>query len=368
VRFGLVGLGWAARSFQVPALKKVPGAVLVGGCDTSPEQRASFERENGVDTYESLDELLERAAPDVVLVATPPDSHAALCIQALESGAHVVCEKPFVSSVEEADQVLAAASAARRAVAVNHEFREKPMFKAVKDSIGGPEVGRLVFCQIWQLMDLAPWDEPVAWRAAMPNRTLFEGGVHLVDLLIHLFGSRPESVFAHHSSGLSDGERAGDADAIHVVTFDFGGGRLAQLTINRLSQGGTRYVDLRADCEHASLRASIGGRATIQIGKKRAERAGIRFDYAAGGLAWSESGLKRKTLARGPRQPGMHATAALLQKVVAAIEEGREPPSSGREARDLLVVIEAAYRSAATGERIELDWESRPGQAVASGR
>jgi len=356
VRFGLVGLGWAARSFQLPALKQVPGAVLVGGCDTSLEQRTSFERETGVETYGDLDELLERAAPDVVVVATLPDSHATLCIRALESGAHVVCEKPFVSSVEEANRVLAAASAAGRAIAVNHEFREKPIFKAVKNSIGSPDVGQLVFCQIWQLMDLAPWNEPVAWRAAMPNRTLFEGGVHLVDLLIHLFGSRPEAVFARHSSGLSDADRTGDADAIHLVTLEFPEGRLAQITINRLSQGGTRYVDLRADCEHASLRASLGGRALIQIGKKRAERTGVRVEYAPGGLAWRERGLKRKTLARGPRQAGMHATATLLRQIVVAIEKGQEPPSNGREARDVLAVIEAAYRSAATDERIELDW------------
>jgi predicted dehydrogenase len=356
VRFGLAGLGWAARSFQLPALKQVPGAVVVGGCDPSQEQRASFERETGIETYVDLDELLHRAAPDVVVVATPPDSHAALCIRALEGGAHVVCEKPFVSSVDEADRVLAAASAAGRSVAVNHEFREKAIFKAVKDDIGGPDVGRLVFCQIWQLMDLAPWDEPVAWRAAMPNRTLFEGGVHLVDLLIHLFGALPDAVFARHSSGLGDADRTGDADAIHLVTFEFPEGRLAQITINRLSQGGTRYVDLRADCEHASLRASLGGRATIQIGKKRAERGGVRLDYGPGGLAWRERGLKRKTLARGPRQPGMHATAILLRGVVTAIEEGREPPSSGREARDVLAVIEAAYLSAATGERIQLEW------------
>ncbi len=372
MRFGLVGLGWAARSFQVPGLKQVPGAVLVGACDSSQEQRESFGRETGVDTYPDLDTMLERAAPDIVIVATPPDSHATLSIRALERGAHVICEKPFVSTLDEADRVLAVAAEAGRFVAVNHEFRDKPIFKAIADEIGKPDVGRLVFCQIWQLMDLAPWDEPVAWRAAMNHRTLFEGGVHLVDLLLQLFGERPEAVWARHSSGLGDPELTGGADAIHLVNFEFSGGRLAQLTINRLSRTGTRYVDLRADCEHASLRASLGGRMTVQIGKKRGERAGVRVDYGPGGLAWSERGLQRKTLARGPREAGMHATGALLRRITAAIEQGVEPPSSGREARDVLAVIDAAYRSAATGERIELDWGSSevagPAQAGAGSR
>ena len=351
MRVGYVGLGWAARAFHFPALGRIAGAVAVGGTDTSAERRISWQRETKLPAYDALDELMERERPDVVVIATPPDSHADLCLQALAAGAHVLCEKPFVSTVEEADRVIAAAKAAGCRVAVNHEFREKPIYGAVRDRIGTPEVGRLVFCQIWQLMDLAPWDEPVPWRAAMPNRVLFEGGVHLVDLLIDLFGELPSGVYARRSSGL-DGNR--DADAIQLVTLDFSGGRLGQITINRLCRAGTRYVEVRADCENASLRASHGGRATVQVGKKRAERTGLRIDFGPGGLAWMEQGLRRKTLARNPRDDGVFGTARLTEKVFAAIAEDLEPPSSAREAREVLRVIEAAYRSAASGERVVL--------------
>ena len=351
MRFGFVGLGWATESFQLPALAKVPGAVPAGGCDPSPDRRAWWTEKTGRPAYETVDELLRAQQPDVAIIATPPQLHADLCVQVLEAGVHVFCEKPFVMDTDEADRVLAAAEAAGRHVAVNHEFREKPVFKAVKERIGAEDVGRLVFCQIWQLMDLAPWDEPVPWRAAMPNRTLFEGGVHLVDLLIDIYGELPEAVYARHSSGL---DRERDADAIHLVTLEFSGGRLAQITIDRLCPSGTRYVEVRADCEAASLRASLGGRAVLQIGKKRAEKTGLRLDFGSGGLAWEERGLQRRTIARGPRQAGMHATAALLARVKEALEQGVEPPSSGREARDVLAVIEAAYRSAQDGERVEL--------------
>jgi predicted dehydrogenase len=353
MRYALAGLGWAAQGFHLPALRSLPGAEVVGGFDISAEQRASWSRETGTAAYEDYRELLESARPEVVIVGTPPDSHAELALRALDAGAHVICEKPFVSTVEEADRVLSAASSAGRQVAVNHEFREKPIFKAVAERIGSAEAGRLVFCQIWQLMDLAPWDEPVAWRAAMPNRTLFEGGVHLVDLLLFLFGERPVGVYARHSSGL-DSTR--EADAIHLVTFEFPGDRLAQLVIDRLSPAATRYVELRADCERESLRASLGGRGLVQIGMKRAERTGIRFELASGGLAWAERGTKRTTLARAKRQAGVPATAALFKRIDAALASGAEPPSSGREARDVLAVIEAAYSSAASGERVELHW------------
>jgi D-apiose dehydrogenase len=350
MRFGLVGLGWATRSFQLPALEKVPGAEVVGGVDSSPEQLENWRRETGTPGYESLEEMLEGARPDVVVVATPPGSHADIAIQALEAGAHVFCEKPFVSNVDEADRVIAAAESAGRQVAVNHEFREKPIFRALRERIESGQAGRLVFAQIWQLMDLAPWDEPVKWRREMPERTLFEGGVHLVDLLMMLFGEVPEAVYARHSSGYKEG----GADAIHLVTFEFSGGRLGQITIDRLCRAGTRYVEIRADCEEASLRASLGGRAQVLLGKKRAEGNLLRVDYASGGLAWEERGESRKTLAKAKRPTGMHATAALLGRIVPALEENREPPSSAREARNVLAVIEAAYESARTGTRVEV--------------
>jgi predicted dehydrogenase len=350
MRLGVIGLGWATSAFHLPAIERVGAVTVVGGCDPSPERRSWWREKTGTPAYETLDELLGGAQFDLALVATPPHSHADLCLRVLDAGKHVFCEKPFVSTVEEADRVLAAARAAGRQVAVNHEFREKPIFKAVKERIGAPDVGRLVFCQIWQLMDLAPWNEPVAWRAAMPDRTLFEGGVHLVDLLLDLYGELPEAVTARRSSGL-DPHR--DADAIHVVLFEFPGNRLAQIVIDRLCPAGTRYVEVRADCEQASLRASLGGRAVVQVGKKRGERAGVRLDVAAGGLAWEERGLRRRTLARAQRQSGMRATGALLARVVADLDAGVEPASSGREAREVLAVIEAAYRSAATGERTE---------------
>jgi predicted dehydrogenase len=350
MRIAYAGLGWATHAFHLPTLRGIPGADLVGGCDLSAERRQAWEDKTRTPGFEELDELIGETGPELIVIATPPGSHAELCVRALHAGAHVFCEKPFVSSLEEAERVIAAAEQADRRVAVNHEFREKPVFRAVRERIGAADVGELVFCQIWQLMDLAPWDEPVAWRRDMPNRTLFEGGVHLVDLLITTFGALPEAVYARHSSGLEDR----DADAIHLVTLDFPGGRLAQITIDRLCRAGTRYVELRADCEHASLRASLGGRAALQVGKRRAERAGVRVDLASGGLAWEERGLKRRTLARNPRQAGMHATGDLRTKVVAALEQGSEPPSSAREAREVLRVIEAAYESARTGRRVEL--------------
>ena len=83
MKLGYVGLGWAARSFHLPALKSVATAEAVGGADSSAEQRESWHSATGLPVYESLDELLEHGHPDVVVIATPPDSHGDLCLEAL---------------------------------------------------------------------------------------------------------------------------------------------------------------------------------------------------------------------------------------------------------------------------------------------
>jgi UDP-N-acetyl-2-amino-2-deoxyglucuronate dehydrogenase len=356
MRVGFVGLGRVARMFHVPALKRVPGAVVVGGWDAVPAARDSWTGETGFPAFARLDDLLA-AGPDVALIATPPDSHLELCLWALDNGLHVVCEKPFVATAGEADQVLAAAAAAGRQVAVNHQFREKPIFRVLRERIAAREYGRLAFCQVWQLMDLAPWDEPTAWRAGMSDRVLFEGGVHLVDLLVGFFGEEPEAVFARRSAGFHEQR---DADPVHLVVLEFPGGRLGQITIDRLCQAATRYLEVRAECERASLRASLGGRALVRAGMKRAEATGLRVELGAGGLAWAEQGVKRRVLARNPRDAGVHGTARLLEEAFAAFREGREPSSSAREARTVIAIIEAAYRSAETGERVELEVGAKP--------
>lgn len=344
---GFVGLGYATEALHLPGARAA-GGLPAGGVDTDPARREAFTASTGAPCFSSLGEMLEAVSPEVVVIATPPDSHAELCVQALEGGAFVLCEKPFVETLAQADSVLEAAARTGLGVAVNHEFRYMPIFSALQQTVGRPDTGRAVFLSCVQFMDLAPWEEAVPWRAAMPHRSLFEGGVHLVDLLHMLVGRLPLTVDAHVSAGL-DPQRT--SDAIHLVTLDYGGGLLAQITIDRLCKAGTRYVDLRVDCEQESLRASYGGRAFLQVGVKRAERPGVRLDIGLEGMAWAERGLTRRVLARNPRRAAARATGALHADVYEHWRRGTEPPTSAATARQTLEVIAACYASAAAGER-----------------
>ena len=351
MRTALVGLGHAARDLHLPALAAIAGAEAVGGLDVDEAARQEAEAKWGVPAYASFDAMLEGCAPEVVVVGTPPDTHADYCLRSLEAGCHVICEKPFASSVAEADRIMEAADRAGRRVALNHEFRLMPIFGALRDAVGTEEVGELLFAQVWQLMDLPPWEEP-GWRGRLLQRTLFEAGVHLVDYLMALFGEKPRAVSATVSSS---GAREDASDAVALVTLHFSGGRLAHVVQNRLCKGETQYFEVRAEGTRSSLRASFGGRARLSAGLYRDTTPHVRFEYGLSGLAWREEGHDRHSLARNPREPGRAATTELFRRTLAAFASGDPAPVGPETGRDVLEVVAGAYRSAETGRRVALD-------------
>ncbi|MEP6693001.1 MAG: Gfo/Idh/MocA family oxidoreductase [Gemmatimonadaceae bacterium] len=347
-RVALVGLGNAGFTLHLPALAGMSGVEVVGACDPDTARRSRAESTFRVPVFDDFDVMLERGRPNLIVIGTPPDSHADYCLRSLAAGANVICEKPFVSSLDEADRVIAAADAAGLHVALNHEFREMPIFRAIRDAARAK--GDVVFAQAWQLMDLPPWAEP-GWRGQMLKRTLYEAGVHLVDFLMALFGEKPVAVTATTSTC---GVREGDTDAVALATLEFSRGRLAQIVQNRLCKGETQYFEVRAETPGESLRASFGGRARLTAGLHRSTRPHFRLDYGVAGLAWAEVGNQRRFLARNPADPGMIATRFVFEKTIAAFRDGGEPPASARVGRDVLEVIAACYHSASTGRRIEL--------------
>src|SRR5579862_6667335 len=154
MRVGLIGLGNAGYTLHLPALAALPEAQVVGAVDPDRERRERAAAKFGVPVFETFDQLLDRAKADLIVIGTPPDSHGSYCRKALGAGMHVLCEKPFASSVAEAEEIIAAARQAGKGLALNHEFREMPIFRAVLDASRRPNAGPVAFAQVWQLMDL----------------------------------------------------------------------------------------------------------------------------------------------------------------------------------------------------------------------
>jgi predicted dehydrogenase len=336
---------------HLPALTALPTAAVVGACDLDAGRRQRASARWKVPIFSDYDEMLERAQPEVVVVATPPEHHVEACIRALSAGAHVVCEKPLATTIADGRRILEAAKAAGRRVAMNYEFREMGIAGAVREKIGTPGVGPLHFAHVWQSMDLPPWKEP-GWRGQLSRGVLFEAGIHLVDYALALFGERPQSVWATMSTC---GVRAERTDSVALATLEFKDGRIAQVMQNRLSAGDTRYFEVSADCAEATLRGSFGGRARISMGMLRSPHPHVRLEYGASGVAWEERGANRRIFATNPKEAGMHATKRLLEKTLAALSNGAAAPASGEDGLLGLEVLAACYHSADSGSRVSLD-------------
>src|SRR5215216_5227139 len=144
-RVAVIGLGNAGHTLHLPALAGMTSATVVGAVDPDASRRDRAATAWKVPVFADFDEMLEQAKPNVVVIGTPPDSHFDYCLRSFAAGAHVICEKPFTSSIDEADRVIEAGAAAGRRLALNHEFREMPIFRALRDAAGRD----VVFAQVW---------------------------------------------------------------------------------------------------------------------------------------------------------------------------------------------------------------------------
>ena len=115
LKFGIIGCGGIANQKHLPALAKLADQVeLVAFCDTIIERAEAAAAEYGVAdalVTEDYKEVVKQADIDVIHVLTPNISHSFITVDALESGKHVMCEKPMAINYEEAKKMMPAVKA-----------------------------------------------------------------------------------------------------------------------------------------------------------------------------------------------------------------------------------------------------------------
>jgi predicted dehydrogenase len=148
-KVGIVGSGFGAR-VHLPAFNAHPEFEVVAIASPHNAERIAKDR-NVPHAFESCRELLAGSDVDVVSIAAPPFTHHADVLAALAAGKHVICEKPFALSVEQAEEMLSAAQRAGTSSAVMHEFRWVPQRLAVKELIENDHLWPLREIEITQL-------------------------------------------------------------------------------------------------------------------------------------------------------------------------------------------------------------------------
>lgn len=354
IKTAILGLGKVAERIHLPACAMVPELNVVAASDASGTRLAEMGSKFGIkNLYSDSFELLAKEQPELVIIGTPPDQHKSLSIAALHNGADVLCEKPFVLSLQEADEVLEEARKTNRILAVNTQYRHMNTYREVHDRVAARTHGRLFFVQVWQQMFHPPAFEGNSWRAALKQSTLYEFGSHPLDLICYMFDSLPESVTCHTPRVRSEYE----SDVLVQMTLRFPGERLATLALNRVSNAPERYLEMRLDADQASFRISLGGvaRASFEMARFLGKNVpSARLSIVRGGEARLESNGTSTTIAVERNSAFASATARHLRSMLNARSAGTNLLASAEHAREILRIIFAGYKSAETGETVRL--------------
>jgi predicted dehydrogenase len=202
--------------------------------------------------YTDCFEMLKRESPDVALVSLPHLLHLEYGLAALESGCHLLLEKPMAVSTSHCRQLIAASQKAKRQVLIGHTHRFRPHFRKAAELIRDGAIGelRMIFDEAssyYNFESRPKWfmNEELAGGGALFNLT-----PHQIDHLLFLTGTRVVSV-----RGSAQALRPGvstDTDCIAYITFENG----VQATVGSFT--GTRGIDpQRMECRLFGTDGSI---------------------------------------------------------------------------------------------------------------
>lgn len=194
IKTALLSFGMSGKVFHAPFIASHPGFQLVGAWERS--KRMITDEYHGTRSYGSLEQVLADPQIDLIVVNTPTHTHADFAAKALQAGKHVIVEKAFTTSTDEALAVSRIAADVGKKLSVFHNRRYDSDFKTVRKVIADGLLGDLVEAQI-AYERFNPVLSPKAHRETPgPGAgNLMDLGPHCVDQALTLFGM-PEAIFA----------------------------------------------------------------------------------------------------------------------------------------------------------------------------
>jgi scyllo-inositol 2-dehydrogenase (NADP+) len=201
IRAAVLGYGLAGRIFHCPFISAVPGlelAAIAFRSEESAQRNGDFVAAAypAARILRSFDDAFADPAIDLIVVATPNETHFSLAAQALRAGKHVVVDKPLTGTSAEARELITLATQQGKLLAPFHNRRFDGDFLTLRKLIADATLGRIVhisshFDRFRPVQRVGSWKE----SAGQANGLLFDLGPHLVDQAIALFGA-PQAITA----------------------------------------------------------------------------------------------------------------------------------------------------------------------------
>ena len=193
VNVALLGYGYAGKTFHAPLISSVSGMTLAKVVSSSSEKVLADYPNSSVTA--SHDEVFADDSIDLVVIATPNDTHFDLAKRALNAAKHVVVDKPFTTTVDEAKELIKLAEKQNRILSVFHNRRWDADFLTIKKLLESNVLGEVMHFE--SHFDRYRPQVRDRWReqAGAGTGIWFDLGSHLLDQVLQLFG-KPDSIFA----------------------------------------------------------------------------------------------------------------------------------------------------------------------------
>ncbi len=352
MRFAVVGCG-VIGALHSETINGLPGAELAVVVDEVAERATAYGERYGAPATTDYDEVLRRPDIDTVAVCVPSGIHAELAVAALQAGKHVIIEKPLDVTPEAVDSVIAASEKSDRVATVISQHRFDPASRVVAEAVRDAKFGRITSGSA----NIAWWRsqgyyDSGDWRGTWKldgGGALMNQGVHTVDLLVWFLG-QPVEVFAWTDVLAHDRIEVEDTA---VATIRFESGALGTIHGTTAAYPGlTARIQVLGDKGSAVIENDKLSyfHAAVEGNDAPAYGAGAGDNQAAELVAESGDGVSASA------DPTALSDAHTIQyrDFLEAVELGRQPLVTVRQAARTFDVIWAIYASARSGKPVAI--------------
>ncbi len=193
----------------------MPEFALAGFADVDTSRARQLAEELETSAHDGIDNLISKEAPDVLYIATPDHLHLQPCLAAARAGIAFLVEKPLATTVRDAEQIVAAATAAGVTAEVNFSNRWNPPFVSAKEQIVSGSMGDFVtlFARLNNTV-ISP-TKNLSWASNTTSAWFLLS--HCFDLAYWLHGRKAVSVYASGVRGVLDALAVNTWDSIHAI-------------------------------------------------------------------------------------------------------------------------------------------------------
>lgn len=217
-----------------------PYSDLIAVCDVDGEKARQAGATFDADYYTDYGEMLEDQRVDAVAVVTPDFAHAAPMVATIEAGKHVICEKPLVTTRDEAVRVVEAVKANQVQVMVDYHNRWNPVYFKIKEDIEEGKIGKVMSAYM-RLNDVigVPMGY-ISW--AEKSSILWFLGSHTVDVLCWLLDDKVRRVFAVSRAEVL-GQKGIAVPDLYQAVLEFEGGGVASIENSWILPNTNPYIN-----------------------------------------------------------------------------------------------------------------------------